>query len=166
MADAESGEKKTRDLGSLLTVGFAGLNVLVLALGTYLVFSSTIGHEKPSVSEEGLNLEIQEFRESLQKHPVIYTMDPFNTNLNGLPRRLIRLEVNLEMLDEEGFEEVINLGAHARDSIVRILNGKNFKELETVQGKLHLKNQIIAQVNSFLSRGVVKDVYFSDFAVQ
>ena len=70
------------------------------------------------------------------------------------------------MLDEEGYEEVINLGPEARDSIVRILNEKRFGDVETVQGKLHLKNQIASELNVFLQQGVVKNVYFSDFVIQ
>jgi flagellar FliL protein len=49
---------------------------------------------------------------------------------------------------------------------MRILNGKTFEDVETVQGKLHLKNQIVAQLNSELKKGVVKNVYFSELVVQ
>ena len=93
-------------------------------------------------------------------------METFNTNLNGIPRRMIRAAVTLEMLDDEGFEEVVLLGAEARDSVLKILNSKQFDEIESVQGKLLLKNQIITQVNGFLRKGVVKNVYFSDLVVQ
>ena len=93
-------------------------------------------------------------------------MDPFNTNLEGVPRRLVRMEVNLEMLDQEGFEEVITKSPQARDSIMRLLNGKTFNDVETVQGKLHLKNQIMGDLNAFLEKGIVKNVYFTEFVVQ
>jgi flagellar FliL protein len=110
-------------------------------------------------------VEVEKFQESLRGDPVVYTMPTFNTNLDGVPRRLVRMEVNLEMLDEEGFEEVINKSPQAQDSINRILNGKTFTEIESVQGKLHLKNQIIAALNGFLDKGVVKNVFFSEFVV-
>ena len=61
---------------------------------------------------------------------------------------------------------MISLGAEARDAIVRILNTTVYTEVETVQGKLHLKNRIISQLNGFLDKGVVRNVYFSDFVVQ
>src|SRR5690606_19221758 len=102
----------------------------------------------------------------LESGPVIYKMDTFNTNLDGLPRRFISLDVNLEMLDAEGFEEGIGLGAGARDSILRILNNKSFDEIDTIQGKHMLKNEIISEINNYLERGVVKNVYFSNFAIQ
>ncbi len=164
MAEEEKQEEK--DLGKLLGLAFVVIDIVVVGVGAFLVFISTIGHVNPSISNEELNKEIVEFEKTLQNNPIMYTMDTFNTNLEGVPRRFLRVQVSLEMLDEEGYEEVLGLGAEARDSIVKILNTKQYKELDSVQGKLHLKNQITAQVNSFLHRGVVKNVYFSDFVVQ
>ncbi len=41
--------------------------------------------------------------------PMVYTMDKFTVNLGGEPKRTIRLEINLQMLGKEGFEEVMEL---------------------------------------------------------
>lgn len=166
MAEEEGSDKPKKDLGKIMTLAFMALNLTILAGGAFLVFSSTLGHKSAVSTEEDLNKELVEFRKSLHQKPVLYTMNTFNTNLDGIPRRLIRMEVSLEMLDEEGFEEVISLGAEARDAIVRILNTTVYTEVETVQGKLHLKNRIISQLNGFLDKGVVRNVYFSDFVVQ
>lgn len=151
--------------------GLLGLIVVVLNLvasggGVYLVYMSTLGYVPPQVREAELNKELEEFREQLLTDAVLYTMDMFNTNLDGVPRRLIRLQLALEMLDQEGFEEVIGLGAQARDQIVRVLNKRQFHQINTVQGKLHLKDDIIASLNTVLTNGVVKNVYFTDFLVQ
>ena len=95
-------------------------------------------------------------------------MDKFTVNLEGELRRTIRLEVNLQMLGKEGFEEVMEPEnrAKARDRILKILNEKGFAELDTIQGKLFLKDRIAEEVNQILKKGIVKEVYFSDFVVQ
>lgn len=155
-----------KDLKKYLIFGFIGLNVLVLCLGAFLVYSATLGYTPKVASNEQLSRELDEFVASLRANPVMFKMSPINTNLSGVPRRMIRMEVNLEMLNEEGFEEVVDMSAETKDSILRIINAKDYDELETLQGKLLLKNQIIAQLNGFLKRGVVKNVYFSDFVVQ
>lgn len=95
-------------------------------------------------------------------------MDKFTVNLGGEPKRTIRLEVNLQMLGKDGFEEIMEPGnrAKARDRIVKLLNDNSFANLESIQGKLFLKDKIAFEVNSILTSGVVKDVFFSDFVVQ
>jgi flagellar FliL protein len=166
MSDAAAPAKPPKDMKKLMGFAFMGINLLVLGAGAYLVFASTIGVENKKISNEQAERELASFEQSLRGEPVLYTMAPFNTNLEGLPRRLVRLELSLEMMDEEGYEEVIGIVPQARDSIMRILNAKTFSDVETVQGKLHLKNQIVADLNSTLKKGVVKNVYFSELVVQ
>jgi flagellar FliL protein len=167
MAEAEAPAKPKKDMGKLLGFMFAGVNILVLAAGVFLVYKSTLGVEHKSKSNEEAERELASFEDSLRgNNAVLYTMAPFSTNLDGVPRRLIRLDLSLEMMDEEGYEEVIGITPQARDSIMRLLNAKSFNDLETVQGKLHLKNQIIADLNNSLKKGVVKNVYFNELVVQ
>jgi flagellar FliL protein len=142
------------------------VNLAVLGTGSYLVYVSTLGVEQASLSNEKAERDLASFEESLRGDPVLYTMAPFNTNLDGVPRRLIRVELSLEMMDEEGYEEVIGIVPQARDSIMRILNSKTFSDIESVQGKLHLKNQVVADLNASLRKGVVKNVYFNELVVQ
>ncbi len=165
MADAQPTAPK-KDFKKLLTFVFMAVNLAVLGTGTYLVYMSTLGVQQASLSNEQAERDLASFEESLRGDPVLYTMAPFNTNLDGVPRRLVRLELSLEMMDEEGYEEVIGLVPQARDSIMRILNAKTFQDVETVQGKLHLKNQIVADLNASLRKGVVKNVYFNELVVQ
>jgi flagellar FliL protein len=174
---AENKEKKPEGkklpVGLILQALFAVLNLGVTGLGAYWVYSATIGWHAPEITEEGLAAKKAAEEHSLassgaETGPLVYTMDKFTVNLAGEPKRTIRIEVNLEMLGKEGFEEIINTDnrAKARDSIVRILNDKTFGDLESIQGKLFLKDRIATDVNALLDRGVVKDVYFSEFVVQ
>ena len=98
---------------------------------------------------------------------MIYTMDKFVVNLSGMPKRTIRLQVNLDMISPMAFQEIMDFDnrAKARDKIVRILNEKTFDDLESIQGKLFLKDKIVVEVNQILNRGLVKDVYFTDFVM-
>ncbi len=160
-------KKKSLNIGLIMKVGFIVMNMVVVGGGGYLVYASTIGWENPTITEEVLMRGLASVNEE-ELSPFIYTMDKFTVNLSGEPKRTIRIEVNLEMLGKNGFEEVINTEhrAKARDKIVRLLNESGFSELESIQGKLFLKDKIAFEVNSILRTGVVKNVFFSDFVVQ
>lgn len=163
---APAGGKK--NMGMILQIVFAVLNLSVIGGGAYMVYASTIGWESPKITEEMAERELASLGESEDFSPLVYTMDKFTVNLDGQPKRTIRIEVNLQMLGKEGFEEVMEPEnrAKARDRIVRMLNEKNFTDLDSIQGKLFLKDKIAGEVNGILRRGVVKDVFFSDFVVQ
>lgn len=157
-----------RNMGMILQVVFAVLNLSVMGGGAYMVYASTIGWESPKITEESAERELASTLDEVDVAPLVYTMEKFTANLDGAPKRTIRLEVNLQMLGKEGFEEVMEPEnrAKARDRILRLLNEKNFADLDSIQGKLFLKDKIAGEVNGILHRGVVKDVFFSDFVVQ
>jgi flagellar FliL protein len=174
--EEKQNNKKPLNTMLIIQLAFSVVNVVVMGGGAYLVYASTIGWHPPVISEEHLaSVKEKEHNEHGggggdidTSGPLLYTMDKFTVNLGGEPKRTIRIEVNLEMLGKDGFEEIINTDnrARARDKIVRLLNDKTFAELESIQGKLFLKDRIAMEINGILDKGVVKDVYFSEFVVQ
>ena len=167
MAEKEDkAPEQKKDKSGLFKLLFMVVNFAVVGGGAALTYMSTIGYQSPVINEFTEEAKLQEMRLYMEQNPIVYTMEPFTVNLNGRPKRTIRLEMSIEMLSEEGFEELITQGGKARDEIVNILNNKRFEDLESIQGKLFLKDQIARRVNSYLERGVVKDIYFSDFVVQ
>lgn len=167
-AQAPAAPEKKKNTGMIMQIVFAVVNLSVMGGGAYMVYASTMGWESPSISEEQAARELASVEDSEEAGPLIYTMDSFTVNLGGEPKRTIRVGVNLQMLGKEGYEEVMEPEnrAKARDRIVRLLNEKSFGELDSIQGKLFLKDKIAGEVNGILHRGVVKDVFFSDFVVQ
>ncbi len=145
---------------------FVGVNVTSMLVGLGLVYASTMGTESPVIREEKEIQKLEEARESRNEAPYIYTLDKFTVNLDGYPRRIVQAEINLELLDKTGYEEVIRLGSKGRDAVVRILNGKRFDDIETLQGKLRLKEQISTTLNDLMVAGVVKNIYFTELIVR
>ncbi len=145
----------------LLMANFVGM-----LIGGYLAYMGTIGLT-PKVLRE---MEARKYiynEEIFNERPVTYSLEPFTVNLADTDdQRIVQVKVTLEMLNEDGFEEVVSMGAHARDTIVTILNGKEFPELQTIQGKLFLKDEITVALNKQLKRSFIKDVYFSRFVLQ
>ena len=164
----EGKEKKPLNIQLILGVVLAVANLGLCGWGLYMTYAATLGWHPPAITEADLAKEEESKKQEEDFGPLIYTMDKFTVNLSGEPKRSIRMEVNLEMLGKDGFEEVIDTEnrAKVRDRVIRILNEKNFSEVESIQGKLFLKEKIAQEINTTLKEGVVKDVYFSEFIVQ
>jgi flagellar basal body-associated protein FliL len=165
-AEQPAAEKKSLDIGKLLGFAFIALNIGVIGGGTFVVYQNTLGYHPHEVTEEMERLQLAEEQKYFADNPIVFTMDPFVVNLSGNPQKTIQLEISLEMLSEQGYEEVITKSTEARDMIVKILNGKSQTDLETIQGKLFLKDQITVAINKYLKDGVVKDIYFTSMIVQ
>jgi flagellar FliL protein len=156
-----------KNLGKLMLPLFALLNLVVLGGGAFLTYKSTIAYEPPELHEAQAAMELKKERELASAGPsVMYSMPGFAVNMAGQPRRLIKVEMTFEMLDKDGFEEIVRNSPQVRDQIIRILNKKTFDDVETIQGKLFLKDQISVALNEQMKAGVVKDIYFNEFLVQ
>lgn len=141
------------------------INILC-ALGTIFIFwSHYTSGTRPPLTENQAEKELMEATLFKDK-PIVYTLDSFTVNLGGSEQKIIQIEVALEMIDEDGFEEIVSISGHARDTIVNILNGKSYDEVSSVQGKLFLKDEIIVALNQHLDQSFVKNIYFSRFMVQ
>lgn len=162
-----AGAKPKLDIKKLFLPIFLVVDLLVLGGGGFFAYNATLGYIHPKVREEEA---IRDLLEQRKKDEAVgglyYTMPELTVNLFGSPPRLVRLEMTFEMLDKEGFEEIVRNGPLARDAIVRILNDKTFADLETVQGKLFLKDQVSVALNKQFQAAVIKDIYFSQFLVQ
>lgn len=171
--DAAASPPKKLNLMSLMLIGFAVINLGAIGTGAILVYKSTLGWTPPAVleaelakaatSSAGSGLQAMEIQQ-----PLVYTFDKVTVNLAERPPRMIRLEINVEMLSPDGFEEVINPDTQAklRHRIIELLTSRAYDEVESLQGKLFLKDEIAQSINQTLDRGVVKDVFFSEFVVQ
>ncbi len=155
------------NIGKLVLPIFAVINLCVVGGGAFLVYKSTLGFHPPVLREPAAMADLEKDRKEAEAGDDIrYTMPSFTVNLNGAPRRLLRVEMTFVMLDKDGFEEIVRNSPVARDQIVRILNRKSFDDIETIQGKLFLKDQIAVTLNQSMASLVIKDIFFSEFLVQ
>jgi len=104
---------------SLLIIILSVVNVLAIAGGLTLAYMGSFPAKK-IVKEEILMQEWQEAQKNETDERHYYSLVPFNANLKGSPRRFVRLSMQLEMLDENSFEEISDLGAEARDTVLKI----------------------------------------------
>lgn len=142
------------------------IDASAMLVGLLLAYNATVGANTAEITEELETPKFSTARADRESHPIFFTMDKITVNLDGYPRRIMQTEINLEMLDEKGFEEVVTLGPKARDAILHVLTSKKYDDIDTLQGKLFLKDQIASTLNQFMNEGIVKDVYFSEFIVQ
>jgi flagellar protein FliL len=47
-----------------------------------------------------------------------------------------------------------------------ILPAKQYAEISTTQGKVALRDELMAKVNGYLKKGAISTIYFTEFVVQ
>lgn len=138
----------------------------VMAVGTMLYLG-----EKKKAAEPGLDHVIkgeaetqkvvEEQKEFIGK---VVPLETFLVNLSdSRGRKLAKINLELEVSNNDVQEEIEKLKPKVRDIIIIILSGKSYQQISNKEGKDALRDEIRDQVNLFLTKGQIKKVYFTEF---
>ncbi len=97
----------------------------------------------------------------------IFPLEPFIVNIyDGQELRYLKVKVELEMVGPAIKSEIEGRLAPIRDSILILLSAKTLQDVQDVQGKNALKDEILGAINKNLPPGKIVKIYFTDFVVQ
>ena len=97
----------------------------------------------------------------------IFPLDPFIVNIyDGQELRYLKVKVELEMVSPAVKTEIEGRLAAIRDSVLILLSAKTLQDIQDVQGKNTLKDEIMTAINKNIPPGKIGKVYFTDFVVQ
>jgi len=98
---------------------------------------------------------------------ILYPLDTFTVNLKSdSGRRYLKVTLSLELEGEELSLELDAKTAVLRDRIIRILSSKTLEEISSKKGKSKVETQIMDILNSMISDGTIKGIYFTEFVIQ
>lgn len=97
----------------------------------------------------------------------VFALDPFIVNIyDGQELRYLKVKVELEMVNAGVKGELEARIAAIRDSVLVLISTKTLHDIQDVQGKNQLKDEIMAAINRIIPPGKIAKIYFTDFVVQ
>jgi flagellar FliL protein len=97
----------------------------------------------------------------------IFPLEPFIVNIyDGQELRYLKVKVELEMAGAGVKAELDGRLAPIRDAILVLLSTKTLRDIQDVQGKNQMKDEILASINKIIPPGKIAKIYFTDFVVQ
>ncbi len=157
-AEEGGGGKKKK-----LIIIIAALVLLIAGgAGAYFFFMTGDDEEKISPEEEKALAEEQ----ANQVGPMV-NIETFIVNiLDDEESRYLKAAITVEVSSEEASMELTSRMAQVKDAILLLVGNKTYNELSDLQGKIQLRAELINKLNSILTQGKVKRIYFTDFVVQ
>ena len=104
-----------------------------------------------------------------EKVSIICPLKSFVVNLldkKGVGKRYLKVTIQLEVGKEEDKLLIENNNPQLRDTILLLLSSQTLKEINTMEGKLELKQALLSRMKQILGDGVVRRIYFTEFVVQ
>lgn len=145
-----------------LIIIIAAVLVLLIGIGAGVFLFLGGDEEKLSPEEEQAMLE----KQAKEVGPMV-NIDSFIVNiLDENESRYLKAAITLEVDGEAASLELAQRMPQVKDAILLLIGNKTFDELSDLQGKIQLRAELINKINSLLTNGKVKQIYFTDFVVQ
>ncbi len=183
MADEESKEeskeekKKSNKLLMIIIITVLVLIVIGGAIVTVLLLSddekaASVQQTAPQAQQQSTSYRAARDSEDtvsrkLSEIGILYPLDTFTVNLKSdAGRRYLKATISLELDGKELSVELDNKSPVIRDRIIRILTSKTLEEISSKKGKQKVSEQIVDTLNSMITDGSVKSIYFTEFVIQ
>jgi flagellar FliL protein len=141
------------------------LKLIIIAVVVMLVGAGGIyGYSKYDKGKKEKDEKISEAKVS-----IVCPLNSFVVNLQdktGVGKRYLKLTMELEVGREEDKLLIGNHNAQLRDTILLLLSSQSLKEINTMEGKLELKQTLLSRMNQILGNSVIRGIYFTEFVVQ
>lgn len=160
-ANSGSGQKPT------LFIILAIVNmIVVVGVGAMLWMGQKKKEAQPGIDDviQGEHATLQDEAANKEFIGKLVPLEMFLVNLSGQRgRKLAKVNMELEVSNEEVQEEIDQLKPKIRDMIIIILSSKTYAQMSSKEGKETLREEIRDQVNLFLTKGQISKVYFTEF---
>jgi flagellar FliL protein len=156
----------------LLLVIVVVLNMLVMASVLGIVYTSYKAEKAKPKLQDVIQGEKDDQGKTIVKENEedivgkLVPMETFLVNLAGTRgNKLVKINMELEVEGPKVEDEIDRRKPQIRDIIIILLSSKTYDQMTTRQGKEALRDEVKDTVNSFLVKGKIKKVYFTDFIV-
>jgi flagellar FliL protein len=145
-------------------VAFLFIIMIGMAGGLFMIWSKMSAAQAHVDPADGANNSGQ------AGQPMVGTLFALETFIVNLAdeggKRYLRLTMNLELSEGTIEEELKQRLPQMRDTILMVLPSKRFEEIRTMDGKIGLRNEIIAKLNGLFGRQSISNIYFTEFVIQ
>ncbi|MCJ7772322.1 MAG: flagellar basal body-associated FliL family protein [Desulfobacterales bacterium] len=156
--EVKDAEKDQAPKKSKLKLIIIGVVVLLIGAGGFFGYSK---YKKGKNEKTEAN--------KTEKVSIICPINSFVVNLldkQNVGKRYLKVTIQLEVGKEEDKLLIENHNPQLRDTILLLLSSQTLKEINTMEGKLELKQALLSRMKQILGDGVVRRIYFTEFVVQ
>ena len=152
----------------IIMMGLLVLLMVAIGGGLFMMWSrvsaldQAVNPPKQDESQEAIKEETEE-----PKIRPVFPLDSFIANLaDPGGNRFLRATMKLELENDEFTKEMEKRLPQIRDCILMILPTRAYQDIQTVEGKIALRTEIIAKLNALLKKEAISNIYFTEFVTQ
>ena len=163
----ESGEKEKKPSKSPMKLIIIGVAVLVVLIGGIIGFLLIGKGSDEKAGDDASALGEMAKIDDENAVGLIFPLETFVVNLNDTGgKRYLKTRLELEYIRMEAKEELTARMPQMRDVVLLSLSSKTMEEIQGIEGKIALRNELILRINQILKKWKIRNLYFTEFVIQ
>lgn len=162
-------KEETKPKKSFLKFIILGVIVIVLGAGGYLGWDLFKKRNQGETETSESSPKKKKQKKNEVEGGIIFPLESFIVNLMdkaGAGRRYLKVGMELEIGDKED-ETLLKMRIpQLKDTILLLLSSQTFSDINSMEGKIQLKQTLLSRINQELGEGIVRKIYFTEFVVQ
>jgi flagellar protein FliL len=160
--EKETQEKQKNSPNKIFLLGIPLLILLIAGVGTAAYFLGGLKVSKSSEPELSENM-----TQIIEPLGPLLKMEDFVVNIMQKDTtRFLKIGITLETKNKESSERIKSRMPQITDAVLLLVGNKHFDQIKDLQGKLQLKADLLAKINSLIGKDEVTEIFFTDFVVQ
>jgi flagellar FliL protein len=149
----------------LILIGVLFVLVLGMGGGMFMVWNKLSEVAKTREAAEG---EKGAEKPKIEPMGKVQSLETFIVNLSDPGgNRYLRVTMDLEVSGgKSAEEEVLQRVPQMRDAVLMILPSKRTSDLSSTEGKVAVREELLAALNGLLAAGKISRIYFKEFVIQ
>lgn len=159
----------------IFSASLAGLGI---AIGAYIIWHSysanrlvlsSFPEHAPTFERAPASLSNRYVSQAPEMPPVLYSLGEVLANIDdpgSTANHFARLRLSFELFDESGRGLMEAGEAGITHAVIETLRHQSYARLNTLDGKLYLKEELVAKINSLLNQPIVRQIHFASFYLQ
>ena len=142
--------------------------VLVVVLGAGGFVGYTMFMKKDTGGDAG-QTQAEEKKTRAAKPKILMPMESFIVNLldkTGVGRRYLKITLQLEVGSNEQVMQLVSFKTQMRDAVLMLLSTLTFADINSMEGKMELKQELLHRLNQVVGNKYINQIYFTEFVVQ
>ena len=148
----------------IILIGVFLLIVVAMGGGFFMMWNKMSSMNVQNSEDAEIAMETEEEVETMGPTKKLETFIVNLADKGGT--RYLRVSMDLELENEEAVKVVEKRLPKIRDAILMILPTKKYEDIDTVEGKSVLRNEILTKINELMKPEKIRNIYFTEFVVQ
>jgi len=144
-----------------ITVGVLILIISIMGSGFYVLWIKVSPHDPQIEAQKKVGKE-----EGQDLVRPVYPLKSLIINLSDQGKtRYLKTSLDLELTNDETVTEIEKRLSQIKDTIFMIIPIKTSRDINCIEGKQALREEIMDKLNNILTEGCITNIFFAEFVI-